>query len=144
MTGVTDKLKKNGIERDRCFICGKSEKLTRTPCCDMPICDDNQKYVPFSYAHNSCFRNHSRYTLCSYHFGEEHEGDWQTCKKCREDFQTEMYVYYGTNEYNHTKLKDPPKFEPKKCDSCGRIIKLSEDACTLIGDKYYCMTCRDI
>jgi len=50
-----------------CGLCGKSEKLTRTECCGAWICDDEDKYVLFSYAYNSCYRNHSRYTLCASH-----------------------------------------------------------------------------
>jgi hypothetical protein len=46
----------------------------------------------FSYARNSCSRNHQRYTLCCSHFNEGHKGSWQDCKKCRKDFETEMYA----------------------------------------------------
>ena len=31
---------------------------TDTPCCNNWICDDEDQYVLFSYAHNSCYRNH--------------------------------------------------------------------------------------
>src|SRR5690348_6145951 len=88
----------------RCGLCGKTRKLTRTECCGQWICDDEDQYVLFSYARNSCYRNHDRYTLCSHHFHEGHEGTWQDCPGCRADFPTEMYVYYGTNEYNFEKL----------------------------------------
>ncbi len=30
----------------------------------------------------------------------------------RESFETEMYVYYGTNEYNFEVLENPPEYEP--------------------------------
>lgn len=128
-------------KRDRCGICGRTGKLTRTLCCDQLICDDTDEYVLFSYAHNSCYRNHDQYTLCSNHYHEEHEGDWQTCKKCRDNFDTEMYVYYGTNEYNFEVLKNPPKFEPARCTICGNIIRRSIDGHIVKGDKYYCMKC---
>ena len=59
-------------------------------------------------ARNSCHRNHRRYTLCAFHHGEGHPGDWQTCPKCRKSFPTEIYVRYGTNEYNFVKLENPP------------------------------------
>jgi hypothetical protein len=71
------------------------------------MCDDEHTYVLFSYARNSCHRNHSRYTLCAYHYNEGHAGDWQTCRICRESFETEVYVWYGTNDYNVEKLKNP-------------------------------------
>jgi hypothetical protein len=101
--------------------------LVRTECCGQWICDDEDNYQLFSYARNSCHRNHRRYTLCGYHHAEGHEGDWKTCPECREGFQTEMYVYYGTNDYNFEKLETPPSFEPTHCDGCGAVIRLAED-----------------
>ncbi len=56
------------IDTKRCGLCGKAAKLTKTHCCDKWICDDEDKYVLFSYARNSCLRNHRRYTLCAYHY----------------------------------------------------------------------------
>lgn len=105
-----------------CGLCGKKTKLTKTPCCDNWICDDEHEYVPFSYERNSCFRNHRGYTLCGYHFAEGHNGKWQDCVKCLKEIETEMYVYYGTNEYNFEKLNNPPKYKPKRCKKCGSII----------------------
>jgi hypothetical protein len=95
----------------------------------------------FSYARNSCSRNHRRYTLCGYHSANEHEGDWKTCPECRKDFITEMYVWYGTNEYNFTKLKNPPSYEPTKCTDCGRVIALATDGYSLGSDGYQCEEC---
>lgn len=66
----------------------------------------------FSYARNSCHRNHNHYTLCAHHHNEEHDGEWKTCAKCRSSFTTENYVWYGTNEYNFEKFHDPPAYEP--------------------------------
>jgi hypothetical protein len=31
-------------------LCGKTKKLTKTECCGQWICDDEDKYVLFSYA----------------------------------------------------------------------------------------------
>lgn len=128
----------------KCGLCGKTKKLTKTECCDKWICDDEEKYVMFSYARNSCNRNHRRFTLCGYHFNEEHQGHWKDCKECRHSFETEMYVYYGTNDYNFEKLENPPEYEPTLCAECNTVIKLSEDACTMSGDKYYCYDCAEI
>ena len=91
---------KSSKNRPRCGLCGKTGKLTKTECCGQWICDDEDQYVLFSYARNSCYRNHDRFTLCSYHYHEGHKGDWKECRKCREDFKTELYVWHGTNEYN--------------------------------------------
>ncbi len=127
-----------------CGLCGKTGNLTRTPCCDNWICDDEGEYVLFSYARNSCSRNHSRYTLCGYHFNEGHKGDWTKCKKCGADFETEMYAYYGTNEYNFVKLENPPEFEPTRCAKCNRVISLSKDGYSIKGGEYICMNCWDV
>ncbi len=59
-----------------CGLCGKTDNLVRTECCGGWVCDDEIEYVPFSYARNSCSRNHRRYTLCGHHRAEEHQGDW--------------------------------------------------------------------
>ena len=92
-------------DKPKCGLCGQSTKpLTKTPCCDNWICDDEDEYQIFSFKRNSCFRNHSRYTLCAYHFNEGHEGDWMTCKKCKEDFDAPTYEEFATNEYNFERL----------------------------------------
>lgn len=134
---------KNAL-KPKCGLCGKTVKLTRTPCCDQLICDDASNYVLFSYSRNSCYRNHIRYTLCGYHYTERHEGDWLTCKKCREAFETEMYVYFGTNEYNFHKLENPPKYKPTRCCTCKQIIRLGEGGFSIKGGKYYCEKCSSI
>lgn len=97
----------------------------------------------FSYARNSCFRNHWRYTLCGFHFNEGHKGNWRACKKCEKEIETEMYVYYGTNEYNFIKLENPPEYEPTKCAKCQKIIRLAEDGYSMKAGGYYCSRCSD-
>lgn len=133
--------KKKEGNRNKCGLCGKSRKLTTTPCCKQWICDDEDEYVIFSYARNSCFRNHRRYTLCGFHFYEEHKGDWQACLKCRNGFETELSVYYGTNEYNFEKMENPPAYVPTHCAKCDDIISLGEDGYSSKGDDYFCMNC---
>jgi hypothetical protein len=128
-------------QKPRCGLCGKTRKLTKTPCCDQWICDDQDKYVLFSYARNSCSRNHDRYTLCGHHYNERHAGDWRTCKKCRDSFETEMYVWYGTNEYNFVKLENPPEYEPTKCTGCGRVIVLADGGYSQSAEGYFCFEC---
>ena len=67
------KQKKSGTsskasQKPRCGLCGKTENLTKTECCGQWICDDEDQYVMFSFARNSCWRNHRRFTLCGYHY----------------------------------------------------------------------------
>jgi hypothetical protein len=131
--------------RPRCGLCGKTTKLIKTECCDNWICDDEDQYVLFSYARNSCHRNHSRFTLCGYHYNEGHPGHWKDCPECRDSFPTEIYVYYGTNEYNFEKLENPPTYEPTRCAKCGCIISLSEDGYVINPtDGYLCVKCSDV
>jgi hypothetical protein len=132
---------KPSAPKPRCGLCGKTGKLTRTPCCGNWICDDAHTYVMFSYARNSCFRNHTRFTLCGFHHNEHHEGRWQDCPKCREAFPLEMFVYYATNEYNFEKLPNPPAFEPTFCHGCGVIIRLGTDGYSVRGKDYFCDAC---
>jgi hypothetical protein len=137
---------RDSTDQPRCGLCGKTGNLTRTECCGQWICDDEASYVVFSYARNSCYRNHSRYTLCGYHYNEGHSGDWRSCAKCRKDFEheLEMYVYYGTNEYNFEKLENPPKYKPTHCSRCGAVIVLSEGGYSTQGGKHFCGECTDI
>jgi hypothetical protein len=128
-------------DRPQCGLCGKTEKLTKTDCCDNWICDDEDQYQLFSFAHNSCDRNHRRYTLCGAHYAEEHSGRWQDCQECRDGFETEMYVYFGTNEYNFEKLVNPPKYDPTRCAECSRVIRLGYDAYSYGPEGYLCAKC---
>jgi len=125
----------------RCGLCGGTKRLTKTECCGRWICDDEHEYQLFSYARNSCFRNHRRYTLCGYHFAEQHAGHWKDCAECREAIQTEMYVYYGTNEYNFEVLENPPDFEPTRCSKCGTVIPLADGGYVYSRDGYQCGRC---
>lgn len=135
------KAKKPLKEVARCGLCGKTKNLMKTPCCGNWICDDQHKYVLFSYARNSCHRNHDRYTLCAYHFHEGHSGDWKDCAKCRGNHETEMYVWYGTNEFNFEKLPNPPAYQPTLCSGCGKVIKLGTEGHMISGDDYFCERC---
>ena len=127
--------------KPRCGLCGKTTGLTKAECCGQWICDDEDSYVLFSYAQNSCARNHRRYTLCAFHFGEGHKGHWQDCELCRKSFGTEIFVWYGTNEHNFEKLKNPPHFEPTLCDRCGVVIKLGTDGYSVGPKGKLCERC---
>nr|MDO8116232.1 hypothetical protein [Candidatus Sigynarchaeota archaeon] len=79
--------------------------------------------------------------MCASHHEEGHYGRWQDCKKCKEAIETEMYVWYGTNEYNFEKLENPPAFKPTRCKKCNKIIHLGEEGHVMKGNDYYCMKC---
>jgi hypothetical protein len=128
-----------------CGLCGRSGKLVRTPCCNQWICDDADQYEMFSFKRNSCMRNHFMQTICGFHFNERHSKDgsvrWQDCPKCRTSFDTEMYVFYATNEYNFEKLENPPAFETTRCVTCGKVINLSQDGHTSSSKGIECLRC---
>lgn len=141
VTKNTDR-KAQGQLKPRCGLCGKRGKLMKTDCCGNWICDDYDNYVLFSFARNSCVRNHDRYTLCAFHAHEGHRGKWAVCQRCRRDFDTEDYVWYGTNEYNFVKLQNSPKFKPTHCAKCDLIIRRGEDCYTETPKgKYICERC---
>lgn len=133
---------KTSPAKPRCGLCGATKNLAKTECCGQWICNDEHKYVLFSYARNSCSRNHRRYTLCGFHHAEGHKGHWKDCKKCRASFQTEMYVWYGTNEYNFEMLENPPHHEPTHCDRCGIVIKLGTDGYSVGPKGTNCERCN--
>jgi hypothetical protein len=127
--------------KPRCGLCGKTAQLTRTECCGRWICDDEHEYQLFSYARNSCHRNHRRLTLCGSHHAEGHAGNWKECKSCRKGCETELYVYYGTNEYNFEKLENPPPYQPTRCAMCRRMLNLSRGGWSLSGGQHLCEKC---
>jgi hypothetical protein len=129
---------KSTKNKPRCELCGSTKKpLTKTPCCDHWICDDEDTYVIFSYARNSCYRNHDRYTLCSFHFHENHKGAWQNCKKCKASFDAPNYVDMGTNEYNFEVLKNPEKVSVS-CVNCGFTANTLDAFALQTSEGYYC------
>lgn len=132
----------NDEVQEVCGLCGRSERLTRTDCCGNLICDDEEAYVPFSYARNSCYRNHSNQTICAYHHHGGHPGNWKECSVCRREQPPEMFVWFATNEYNFEKLENPPPFEPTLCSGCGKRIVLPEGGYSLSGGTYWCSSCH--
>lgn len=137
------KAKQTKDKKQVCGLCGSNRKrLTKTECCDNWICDDEDSYVMFSYARNSCSRNHRRFTLCGFHNVEEHAGDWKRCNECRDSFDTEDYVWYGTNAYNLEKLHNPPHYEPTHCFQCNTIIHRGDEGYTQMPNgTFLCEAC---
>lgn len=117
--------------------CGKTKNLIKTPRCDNWICDDMHEYVAFSYATNSCYRNHDRYTLCSYHYHENHPGNWQNCEKCKDAFEIENHADFGTNDFNFEKLTNPPEILIK-CANCNFQSNSAQDFAFQTSKGWYC------
>jgi|GEM_PF-3131718 len=112
-----------------CGLCGKPGPLARTECCHNLICDDEGAYL-----RNGCRTRHDRFTLCGFHASEAHAGAWSTCQKCRDEFETEIFVWYGTNQWNFVKLENPLSYRPTLCSTCGQRIRLGIDGLTILPD----------
>jgi hypothetical protein len=131
-----------------CGLCGKSERLTRTECCDRPICDDQRLYQLMTYSRVSCHRNHERYTVCHSHRIEHPQETchWQDCVECREFYRgigLEIYVGQGTSNCNFAEDRwdDPPPFEPTCCSRCGGGIKVNCDGYSVGRNGRFCTSC---
>lgn len=125
----------------KCGLCGKSSKIMKLKCCKNWICYDYDNLASNSFSSNSCIRNHNRFTLCAYHFLQKHEGLWYECDECKNNMETELYVWYGTNEFNFEKLQKIPDFKPKYCKNCYRIIKLGKEPYSVSKNDYVCFHC---
>ncbi len=99
--------------------------------------------MQFSYQRNSCFRNHTVFTICGFHHYQGHRGRWQDCPECREAMPLEMYVHSATNEYNFEKLANPPAFEPTHCHRCGVRVRLAQDGYTMDQEGVLCLACSE-
>ena len=58
-----------------------------------------------------------------------------------EEFETEMYVYYVSNEYNFEPLENLPEFEPTHCRKCGKVIALADGGYSYSSEGYLCGRC---
>ena len=139
--GTNQRTRDSKSTRPRCGLCRATTNLAKTECCGQWICDDEDQYVLFSYSRNSCSRNHSRYIICGFHHSEGHFGHWKECLECPKHMETEIYVYYGTNEYNFDVLENPPDYGPTKCHRCGAIIVLADGGYSQWSEGYRCGTC---
>lgn len=88
----SNRMKAKRIPGEHCRFCGDTKTpLVLTPCCKNLICCDT---AMLSFRGNgTCQYEHERFSLCHYHFVEEHTGTWQRCKSCKEDFEDDMDDY---------------------------------------------------
>ena len=119
-------IKKSNTE-EKCGLCNKTSQevfkakgatLSKTPCCDHWICNDEHTYQIGTYSLKSCMRNHMKYTICGAHYKEDHKGDWRKCKKCKQDNDRVFYDDQMTNKFNFEPVQGIKK---KKifCCTCG-------------------------
>ena len=61
----------------------------------------------FSYARNSCHRNHNHYTLCAHHRNRrEHEGDWKSVRAMPEQLYDRRLYLIKTSKCRLRRLPD--------------------------------------
>ena len=107
----------------------RENREKRRNVCGNWVSGDEGDYVMFSIRRDIC----SRETIAVLRSAgitirRDIKGGWKTCKKCYDDFkhELEMYVWYGTNEYNFERLPNPPGFEPTYCAKCKEKSSLSD------------------
>ena len=132
--------------RPKCGLCGSTENLTKTPCCDNWICAPDD-FILSSPAYNitNCFENHMRKTLCGFHFINDHIGNWKTCRECKDSFADSIAIYanMGVNKYNFEILANPPKHAPTYCIECRKFIDIEIEAFAVDDNNYICSKCYD-
>jgi hypothetical protein len=83
-----------GTTKPSCGLCGftgsRQVAIIKTECCNNWICDDQPNYELQSYKLNSCMRNHDRYSKCSLHHKDQHEGLFRECEICKKSAKIEM------------------------------------------------------
>jgi hypothetical protein len=126
-------------------VCGAKAdetKLGYTPCCNVPICDNEREH---------CMHSHMHYTKCFQHFEEEHEGfDWRECERCNA-LENGVRPVSTTNAFNLTPAleKNLPQgsFITKPCENpcCKQRILPGHDSSTykLLSTGAYANVCSD-
>lgn len=122
--------------QSRCFIChshADEVNLGRTPCCNLPVCNNEFEYKPCSYSRDYCMRSHAHYTKCHTHFDEEHEGsDWRECDRCNCMEKGNVRPYALTNGFNYSpalhKYIPRGSFLTHPCDGCKNRIMPGHDS----------------
>lgn len=122
-----------------CGLCGKQGRLTRTECCNRLVCDDRDDTILFIPSRPQCEYMHARYTVCSVHHNDGHDGaiDWRECAQCRVYFaEFESYVGFGTSSFNFAEDQwdEVPTFEPTYCSKCKGMMKLNSEAHSALPD----------
>ena len=86
-----DRMEAKPIPGEICRFCGDdSAPLVKTPCCDQWICCDTS-YLSYRGG-GYCQFEHENYSICHFHYNENHHGRWQDCKACRD--------FFGEDEFN--------------------------------------------
>ncbi len=78
------------IPGEHCHFCGReSVPLVKTECCDQWMCCDTN-YLSIRGG-GYCQFQHEHYSICHFHYNEQHKGPWQECAECRDFFDEAQY-----------------------------------------------------
>jgi len=105
-----DRMKAKKLKDECCFICGDEDSpLVKTKCCHQWVCCDTS-FLSFRGG-GYCLFEHENYSVCHYHYNNNHEGKWEDCKECQEFFGKEAFE----SELNFKpKIKNQKNFRGKK------------------------------
>lgn len=143
---ITDK------DKDKCFVChakaGREVQLGRTPCCNLPVCDNDHEYQLMSYSRDHCKRSHMLYTKCHTHTEAGHPGDWRECVECNAMEDNNVRPFAITNGFNYTPALEMflPRgsFLTMPCDGCSKNrILPGHDASTFSKGRTLCQECSN-
>lgn len=85
-----NRLKAKKIKGKHCFLCGDTTSpLVKTECCHQWVCCDTS-FVSIRGG-GYCEFEHKNYSICYFHYSNNHEGKWQDCKECQEFFDKEDF-----------------------------------------------------
>lgn len=84
------------IPGEHCRFCGDaSAPLVQTPCCHQWICCDTA-LVSFQGG-GRCQYEHERFSLCYSHYIDGHDGPWQSCQACKNEWDSRQYQELSRN-----------------------------------------------
>lgn len=86
-----NRLEAKPIPGKRCSICGgEGLPLVKTRCCGKWVCCD---VSPISIRGGGfCQFEHTRKSVCFFHYNQGHDGPWQECQECRDFFGDEKFL----------------------------------------------------
>ena len=136
-----------------CELCGAEEEdwtIVKTECCGRVVCSDKKgEWNKCSHGFDiittyGCERNHEKYSVCYYHFVEEHEGRWQDCSICRFTWPVKTYVELATDpraNFEPLKKSQLPPTKMGQCSEKQHKMKVWADAPDEVNKQLLCERC---
>ena len=133
-----------------CGLCGKrgtiyparNSALTHMYCCNRVVCDDEEG------GDRSCFRHHSRHSLCTVHYKycnpRKRPADWRDCTTFIDHVSyMEWYIGWGSSRWNfrEDKWHPPYMFQKSRFWAC-RLLQRSAASGGLVWSLYGLPRCH--